>query len=183
MIDLFLKNKPSNNDYKNEVGEEKFKEELDQLLEEKGFQCQCCRWKTLKNTDINNIDPNYLKWIKKYFTIQPDQNEETEELEKYLICISCYLINHIRQAVENNYVRLVNSIYDQQQLIRISWADAQKGKIVGTNRENAISSGLIVPLLWDYEYYLDIIENKKKKYKKIKVIFTDKFLQKFKYNQ
>jgi len=165
-MDLVLKNTLPTKILKDAIGNEKLELIRSGLMNKMHYTCQCCGWEGGK--EIEN---------RRHLTIQIDQFNEENPIESgvFLVCKSCYLINHIESSVEYGYINFVNSAYSQVDLIKISWSDCSKKTINNNNREKAINDKKIIPLNKSKEYYLNQIKEGKQS-DKLKVLFTDKFL-------
>jgi len=166
-MDTILKLSLPNKKIKDIFGVEKFELLKQKLMEDKLYTCTCCGWEGGK--EIEN---------REHLTIHIDSFNENEPNQSVfeLVCKSCYLINHIDDAVKFDFIKFVNSIYPQETLTKISWSDCSKKTITGSNRNKAIEDGKIIILNDDKLKYLDAIKNGVAS-KYLKVIFTDKFLK------
>lgn len=166
-MDISLKLSVPNKKLKDVIGNEKFELIKKKMMEDKFYICSCCGWEGAK--EIENRD-HLTILIEKF-------NEEfVEKSDMQIVCKSCYLINHIDDAVKLEFVKFVNSIFSQEELIKISWSDCSKKTITGQNRNKAIDERKIITLKRNNAEYLEDIKNGIAS-KQLKVIFTDKFLK------
>lgn len=165
-MDISLKNTPSSKEIQEIFGSD-FEVLKSKLLKDSNYTCQCCGWEGAK--EIEN---------RRHLTLCIDSiNEENpKETPVFVVCKSCYLINHIDNAVEHGFVALVNSSFSQEDLIKISWSDCSKKNIVNSNRQKAIEDKKIIPLKKDPKIYLDQIKGGTSS-GKLKVIFNNNFLK------
>ncbi len=166
-MDISLKLSTPNKVLKEAFGTQRLEQIKQQMMKDKFYICACCGWEGGK--EMEN---------REHLTIYADVfNEEKPELSNLqIVCKSCYLINHIDEAIKLDFVKFVNSVYSQEELIKISWSDCSKKLITGNNRNKAIDDRKIIPLKKDRMEYLEAIKNGTAS-KQLKVIFTDKFLK------
>jgi len=166
-MNLFLKNTISNNIFKESIGRDRYESIRVGMMESKIYTCQCCGWQGAK--EIEN---------RKHLVLQVDEFNEEKPIDSsvFLVCKSCYVINHIDMCIQHNYIQFVNSSYSQVDLVKISWSDCSRGVINNNNRQKAINDKKIILLNKGDQYYLHKIKCDSES-KHLKVIFTDNFLK------
>lgn len=126
-----------------------------QLLKEDSV-CHCCGFVPKQNQKL------------KMHTIMFDDNNPANS-KCVLLCEACYYIKHFEKAIELEYVVLVNSEYNQIDLIKI-----QRNSTIAINKE--IDKKRISILKQKPIDYLNIIKEDKFFFSPyIKVVFSDKF--------
>ncbi|MFA5068185.1 MAG: hypothetical protein WC466_09180, partial [Candidatus Izemoplasmatales bacterium] len=98
-----------------------------------------------------------------------DINESEPELTKGVtLCKMCHLTQHVESAIKKDWVILVNSIYNQNNLIRL----VRSGQIYGAMGQRAV-----VKLKKTPQDFLDEWKTGKKSITQtIKVVFNEKFV-------
>ena len=165
-MDISLKNSPTLKNIQ-EIFSDNFDAMKTKLFSDANYTCQCCGWEGAKQMEN-----------RKHLTLHIDSIDESDPKNTpvFVVCKSCYLINHISNAVEHDFVTLVNSSFSQEDLIKISWSDSSKKNIVNNNRQKAIDDKKIIPLKKDPKIYLNQIQEGISS-GKIKVIFNNNFLK------
>lgn len=108
------------------------------------------------------------------FSNNLDLEKEFDVLEIVIVCDACHAIKHFDNAVKNNWVKLVNSNFDQVDLVKMCrWGNKIiNAYIMGGYRVEKN----IFPLKKEPNVYLEeILESPLNINKKIKVIFTKNF--------
>jgi len=179
MIDLSLKVTAPNNTLRKAIGDEEFVRITKETCSLYDNTCQCCGWKPLVE---EGEDESQFEYKKKHLILHVEKLNESSPIdsEVTILCRSCYVINHIDMGIREGFVTLVNSRLTQRDLIRISWNDVSRDKIIGGNREKAKSDRALIEIKKDP---LEFLEEVKDDYltdnlAMVKVIFTNKFLKK-----
>ena len=114
-----------------------------------------------------HIPPDHRKKDCLFFHIYEINKTQPELSKGVTLCKSCHTTQHIENAIKNNLVVFVNSIYDQSNLVRL----CRGGQVHG-----AISQRNIIVLNKTPQQFLEEWYAKKIKFTStLKVIFTNNF--------
>lgn len=151
---------PSDKEFRNKIGEEVWLRMKSVAFRNDEYKCQGCGFRPYdvepdKVIDIHLVEENL---------------EKPEESIVRTTCVLCHLIEHADAAIKSGYVELVNSHYTQGELVNIC-------------RNNAISSHLsdIRYIKKTLPEYLEELNSGRALEGKVKLVFTQKFLQGLKF--
>lgn len=148
---------PSEKEFRNSLpgGKEKYEEIIKNVYDNGSDVCVGCGY---SNGNKESLQAHLQCW--------DDTNHETAEF--ILVCEGCHAIKHFDLAVEKGWVVLVNSVYQQYELIRINRSSAAVRKDIDDHK--------IVLLKKTAQEYLDeIIESDLNRNEKTKILFGNKF--------
>lgn len=135
--------------------------------------CFCDYPQNMENFKRLNLSPKLRHHILP-FPSDFDLKKDYEKIEVVIVCDACHAIQHFDNAVQNNWVKLVNSSFTQSDLVKICrWGNKMVNAYIlgGFKVEKNI-----FPLKKHPETYLnEIIESPLNINNKIKVIFTKNF--------
>ncbi len=136
-------------------GKDKYSEVIKKLYDNSSDTCLGCGY----SHSNKELLQTHLQWW-------DEQNHDTAEF--VLVCEACHAIKHFDQAVQKGWVVLVNSIYEQHELIRRN----RRSSII----KKDIEEHKIVLLKKNAEEYLkEIMESDLNRNAKTKILFGNKF--------
>jgi hypothetical protein len=148
----------SDKEFRNKIGEEVWLRMKSSAFRNDGYKCQGCGFEPYDIEPETVLDIHLVK----------ESLENPEESKIRTTCMFCHIIEHADVAVSRGYVELVNSRFSQ-------------GELVNIYRNNALSSHVEIG---DVRYikkalpdYLEELKSGKALEGKVKVVFTNKFLQ------
>ena len=145
----------SEKEFRDKIGQVKFDELYTNLLSV-SKTCFGCRYEP---TDKLILKPHLESW----------NGIDYKTAKMVLLCCACHSIKHIDVAVSNDWVRLCNSKYSQEELIQHCRKDALRADLA--NERVFILNRLPQTLVDD----LRNIDVDPKKNEKIKIVFGKKF--------
>lgn len=150
---------PSDKEIKAKVGPEKWEKMKSEAFRRDNYCCQGC---TFEPYEVNPEDVLSIHVVK-------ENTENPEASEIRTTCKLCHYIEHIDVAIDKGYVQLVNSHFSQGQLINICR---------NNSLNDHIENGDIRFIKKTPQEFLEEINNGLSKEGKVKVVFTEEFLQK-----
>jgi hypothetical protein len=148
----------SDKEFRAKVGEETWNRMKSTAFRNDGYKCQGCGFEPYDVEPDKVLDIHLVK-----------ENEESpEDSEVRTTCLFCHMIEHADAAVSGGYVELVNSHFGQGELVNIC-------------RNGALSYHIecndIRRLKKTLPEYLEELKSGRALEGKVKLIFTEKFLQ------
>lgn len=148
----------SDKEFKSKIGEESWSKIKSSTFRNDGYKCRGCGFEPY-DVDVDKVI---------FLHIVNGNLEKPEDSETKTMCAFCHLIEHADAAVLGGYVEIVNSHFTQ-------------GEIVNICRNNSLSyhieQGDIRKLKKPLSEYLEDLKSGKSLEGKIKLIFTEKYLQ------
>lgn len=148
---------PSEKDFRNSLpqGKEQYNEIIKNVYDLSSDTCVGCGH-SHGNKETLQV---HLQWW-------DGENHDTAEF--ILLCEGCHAITHFDQAVEKEWVVLVNSIYQQHELLRRNRSNA-------TIKRDLDEHKIILLKKTAKEYLNEIIESDLNRNDKTKILFGSKF--------
>lgn len=148
---------PSDIDFRNKIGKERWTELKIEYINKHKYHCQGCGYPMTKNYKFFDLH-----------VISGDIND-IENVNYTLLCKACHITQHLDKATELNYVKLVNSFYSQEELINL-------GRKGNTEVKSKLNDNSIILLdKTPQEYVEELKKNTFNKNNKIKVILSSTF--------
>lgn len=154
---LKLKISPSEKIFKEKIGNEEWDKIEQTIRVSNNHTCQGCGYKLRNDNEkplqVHLIEENLENIINSEFT---------------LLCFACHITQHIDVAIDNNWVRIVNSKFTQEQLV-----DICRNSFLLQNLKN----GNIVPLnkKTPEQFLYELKSRSLSPNNKIKIIFKNNF--------
>jgi hypothetical protein len=147
---------PTDIDFKEAIGKEKWLEKRNELIIKFEYQCQGCGIYMPKNNKHLRLH------------VINGSIDDLENVEYTILCPACHLVQHIDLAEEKGLIKLVNSIYSQAELIRLG-----RSKVVA----NEISKEKRIIMLekTPKEYIEELKQSVLNRKNKIKIILSKNF--------
>jgi hypothetical protein len=145
----------SEQDFCKLVGEQRWHEIKQTLYERSSPVCAGCGHTTSKPSKLQP----HLNWW---------DGTNWESAEFYLVCEGCHSIKHFDRAVANNWVVLCNSVYTQEEIIKMNRSSGQIKHAIETHK-------IIILKKTAEEYLNEIKESELNRNDKTKIIFGNKF--------
>lgn len=167
-IDLNIEISPSEKGILEIIGKEKWKDLLN-LNKNSDNYCLGCGFETKNNQKLNihilPFDNNLI--------LDSDENSY-KNLRFIKLCDACHLIKHFDYAAQNDLVKLVNSNFNQADLIKLCRYknEAVNAYILGGH---GIDKNIFLLKKTPSEYLKEILESNLNINPKIKLIFTKNF--------
>ncbi len=149
---------PSDKEFKAKVGEEVWLRMKSVAFRNDGYKCQGCGFEPY------DIEPEKVLDIH----VVEENKENIEESEVRTTCMFCHIIEHADAAVSGGYVELVNSHFTQGEIVNICR---------NSSLSHHIECGDIRHLKKALPDYLEELNSGRALEGKVKLIFTQKFLQ------
>jgi hypothetical protein len=173
-MELNIAISPSEKEVAKIIGKDNWANLITEKTKNQPTKCFFCDYPQMEeNFERINLSPKLRHHIMP-FSNEIDIKKDFNKLDIVIVCDACHAIQHFDNAVKNNWIKLVNSSFDQVDLVKACrWGN----KIV-----NAYITGgykvekNIFPLKKTPESYLsEIMDSNLNVNKKIKVIFTKNF--------
>lgn len=148
---------PSEKDFRNSLpgGKEQYDEILKNVYENGSNTCVGCGYSKCNKSSLQA----HLQWW-------DEDNHNTAEF--VLLCEACHAIKHFDQAVEKGWVVLVNSVFQQYELIIRNRSSA-------TIRKDLDDHKIVLIKKTAEEYFNEILESDLNRNEKTKILFGKKF--------
>jgi len=150
---------PSDKDYRNRIGPELWEKTKSKTFRDDGHKCQGCGFEPY------DIAPDKVLDI---HLIEDCENHQDSKFKT--LCKLCHIIEHADVAIEEGYVKLVNSHFNQGQLVNVC-------------RNGSLSShmqyGDIRLLKKPLPEFLEELKDGRSLEGRVKFVFTEKYLDKF----
>jgi hypothetical protein len=173
-MELNIAISPSEKQVAKIIGSDNWSKITKRVLEENAQKCFYCGYPSRdENNKVTCTQPK-LNIHLLPFAENLDLKNDFSQLDAVIVCDACHAIQHFDYAVKNNWLKLVNSSFNQIDLLKICrWSNRMvNAYILGGHRVEK----QIFPLKKTPESYLEEIkESDLNINKKIKVIFTKNF--------
>ena len=148
---------PSEKDFRNSLpgGKEKYSKIIKDVYDNGSETCLGCGYSNGSKEALQA----HLHWW-------DGENHDTAEF--VLICEGCHAIKHFDQSVQKGWIVLVNSIYQQHELMR-------RNRSSGTIRKDIEEHKIVLLKKSAEEYLNEIIESDLNRNEKTKILFGNKF--------
>jgi len=155
-FNLKLRISPSDKEFKNIIGNDKYNQIKGFVFKRDGFSCKGCSYKPLDESRIITALFCHVVEI---------NNESPEESECITLCKACHSTQHIDISLQQGWVQVVNSTWSQRALIE----SCRINTIYNTVKEDNTRY-----LKMSTEEFMDKFKNGLIS-EKAKVVFTSKF--------
>lgn len=173
-MELNIAISPSEKEVAKIIGKDNWVDLINSKTNDLPMKCCFCNYPEKEENFVRiNLNPK-LRYHILPFSQEFDIKKDFHKLDIVVVCDACHAIQHFDNAVEKNWIKLVNSSFNQVDLVKICrW---------GNKMVNAYITGgfrvekNIFPLKKKPETYLvEINESPLNLNNKIKVIFTKNF--------